>query len=115
MANIQKRAGKDGTTYGVQVRMRGFPPQTRTFDRLTDAKAWAQETESSIQVGTHGRVQIGIRDRLRWNPHRRGGIGHSADLLEQFRIDHAGRQDKHAAPKVDLPGYSRGDARKSAS
>lgn len=49
MANIQKRAGKDGTTYRVQIRMRGFPPQTRTFDRLTDAKAWAQETESSIR------------------------------------------------------------------
>ena len=51
MANIQKRAGKDGTTYRVQIRMRGFPPQTRTFDRLTDAKAWAQETESSIRRG----------------------------------------------------------------
>lgn len=51
MANIQKRAGKDGTTYRVQIRMLGFPPQTRTFDRLTDAKAWAQETESSIRRG----------------------------------------------------------------
>lgn len=51
MANIQKRAGKDGATYRVQIRMRVFPPQTRTFDRLTDAKTWAQETESSIRQG----------------------------------------------------------------
>jgi len=51
MANIQKRAGKSGPAYRVQVRMKGFPTQTRSFDRLTDAKAWAQETETAIRKG----------------------------------------------------------------
>ena len=51
MANIQKRAGKSGPTYRVQVRMKGFPTQTRSFDRLTDTKAWAQETETAIRKG----------------------------------------------------------------
>lgn len=49
--NIQKRAGKSGPTYRVQVRMKGFPTQTRSFDRLTDTKAWAQETETAIRKG----------------------------------------------------------------
>jgi hypothetical protein len=46
MATIQKRTHKTGTTYRVMVRMKGFPPQQRTFKRLTDAKQWAQDTES---------------------------------------------------------------------
>lgn len=51
MATIQKRTHKTGTTYRVMVRMKGFPPQQRTFKRLTDAKQWAQDTESSIRKG----------------------------------------------------------------
>lgn len=51
MATIQKRAHKTGTTYRVMVRMKGFPPQQRTFKRLTDAKQWAQDTESAIRKG----------------------------------------------------------------
>jgi integrase len=51
MATIQKRTHKTGTTYRVMVRMRGFPPQQRTFKRLTDAKQWAQDTESAIRKG----------------------------------------------------------------
>lgn len=51
MATIQKREHKTGTTYRVMVRMKGFPPQQRTFKRLTDAKQWAQDTESAIRRG----------------------------------------------------------------
>lgn len=51
MATIQKRTHKTGTTYRVMVRMKGFPPQQRTFKRLTDAKQWAQDTESAIRKG----------------------------------------------------------------
>ena len=54
MATIEKRLGKDGTTnYRVRVRLRGFPPQTATFERLTDAKKWVQQTESAIREGRH--------------------------------------------------------------
>lgn len=54
MANIQQRKGRDGTpTYRVQVRIAGFPAQHATFERRTDAKAWAAQTEAAIREGRH--------------------------------------------------------------
>lgn len=51
MANIQKRERKNGPIFRVQVRIKGFPVQTKSFKRLTDAKMWAQQTEASIRKG----------------------------------------------------------------
>lgn len=53
MANIQKIEGKKGAKYRVLVRLKGCPPQSATFARLTDAKKWAQDTESAIRDGRH--------------------------------------------------------------
>jgi integrase len=54
MANIQERPGKDGKmNYRVLVRLKGHPRQTATFDRKTDAKIWAQQTEAAIREGRH--------------------------------------------------------------
>jgi len=54
MANIQKRIGKTGkTTYRVQVRVKGKTPRTKSFNRLTDAKAWARDVESDLGRGRH--------------------------------------------------------------
>lgn len=54
MASIRKRIKKDGTpSYRVDVRLKGFPPQTASFKRLTDAKKWAQDTESAIREGRY--------------------------------------------------------------
>lgn len=54
MATIQARKTDDGkTTYRVQVRLKGFPPQTATFSRITDARRWAQQVESAIREGRH--------------------------------------------------------------
>lgn len=50
MASIRKRTNKDGSTsYRVDIRLKGFPPQRATFARLTDAKKWVQQTESAIR------------------------------------------------------------------
>lgn len=50
MANIRKHLTKDGQTkFYVQIRLKGYPPQTACFDRLTDAKKWIQETESDLR------------------------------------------------------------------
>ena len=50
MAYIQQRIGKDGKlSYRVQVRKKGYPVQTATFTRKTDAKNWAQSTEAAIE------------------------------------------------------------------
>ena len=54
MANIQERSGKGGgKTFRVQVRIAGFPPQSATFGRKTDAKAWAVKTEAALRDGRH--------------------------------------------------------------
>ncbi len=50
MATIRKRIRKDGlTSYRVEIRLKGIPPQRATFRRLTDAKKWASSTESAIR------------------------------------------------------------------
>lgn len=54
MAVIQERKTADGKTkYRVLIRLRGYPPQSATFDRKTDARKWAQDTESAIRDGRH--------------------------------------------------------------
>ena len=54
MANIQERKSKDGKlSYRVQVRLKGFPPQTATFERKTDAKRWVSETEAAMREGRY--------------------------------------------------------------
>jgi integrase len=54
MAVIQTRESSDGKKkYRALVRLKGYPPQSATFDRKTDAKKWAQDTESAIRDGRH--------------------------------------------------------------
>jgi integrase len=54
MATIEKRESQDGkASYRVKVRLKGFPVQTATFSRMTDAKKWVQDTESAIREGRH--------------------------------------------------------------
>jgi integrase len=53
MASIQRRTwtdkdGKQRTSYRAQIRRKGFPPVTATFDRKTDADRWAKETETDM-------------------------------------------------------------------
>lgn len=54
MANIEKRINSDGkTSYRVKVRLKGYPVQNATFERLTDAKKWEQDTESAMRAGRY--------------------------------------------------------------
>jgi integrase len=54
MATIQKRSRPNGKfSYRAQVRVRGFAPESATFDRLADARSWASKTESNIRSGRH--------------------------------------------------------------
>ncbi len=83
MATVQKRTwidkeGGQRTSYRVQVRKRGFPPVTATFDRKTDADKWARETEADMA-------------RRRYFPQHEAGRHTLADLvdrqLESVKID----------------------------
>ena len=54
MATIAKNVGKKKTTYSVSIRLRGHRPVFATFDRRTDAKAFARKTEADITAGRYG-------------------------------------------------------------
>ena len=51
MATIRKREGKKGTSYQVQVRLKGGEMETASFKSLTKAKLWAQSIEASMREG----------------------------------------------------------------
>ena len=54
MANIEKRITQDGkTSFRVKIRLKGFSMQTATFQRLTDARKWAQKIEASLREGRY--------------------------------------------------------------
>ncbi|WP_045225428.1 tyrosine-type recombinase/integrase [Methyloterricola oryzae] len=65
MATIEKRETQDGkTSYRVKVRLKGYPVQSETFTRLTDAKKWAQQTEAAIREGRHFKTAEAKRHTL---------------------------------------------------
>lgn len=65
MANIEKRITKSGKiSFRVKVRLKGFPIQTASFHRLTDARKWAQQIESSLREGRHFKIAEAKRHTL---------------------------------------------------
>src|SRR3990167_407968 len=65
MASIEKRKTKDGTAiFRVKVRLKGFPEQNASFECLTDARRWAQQTESAIREGRHFKTSEAKRHTL---------------------------------------------------
>ena len=54
MAVFEKRTTSKGMiTYRVKIRVRGRPPLSKTFDRLTDARRWASKVETEITQGKY--------------------------------------------------------------
>lgn len=54
MASIRERIDASGNkSYHVQVRLKGFPPQTQTFENKTIAKQWAQRVETELREGRY--------------------------------------------------------------
>ncbi len=62
MANIEERHGKRGVRYRALVRMKGHPPQSRTFGTKTRAQSWARRIEAAID---EGRASPGSQGRRR--------------------------------------------------
>ncbi len=75
MATIEKRARDGKTVYRVKVRLRGHLPADATFDRITDAKRWAAETETAIRAG-------------RWFQHVEAKRNTLADLIDRYNRDY---------------------------
>ena len=74
MATFQKRTDGKAVTYRVQIRMKGYPPESATFDRLTDAREWASITERAI------------KERKYFGASRRHTL---AELLDKYEADRA--------------------------
>lgn len=77
MAYVQKRINGDGTTsYRVLIRLKGYPSESATFSRLTDARDWAKKTEADMKAGRHfgegKRHTLGelIKDYSAWKANR---------------------------------------------
>ena len=95
MASVQRRAwtdkeGGQRTSYRVQIRRRGFPPVTATFERKTDADRWARETEADMS-------------RRRYFPQHEAERHTLADLIErQLESVKQDRPHDHPRQKVML-------------
>lgn len=58
MATIEKRKNRNGqTTYRAKIRLRGYPSQSATFLRLSDAKKWIQSVESAMREGRYFKIR----------------------------------------------------------
>jgi len=65
VATIYKMAQKDGSPYyRVRIRLKGHRPINGSFERLTDAKKWIQDTESAIREGRYFRTAEAQRRTL---------------------------------------------------
>ena len=53
MASITKRKRKKGFVYKAEIRLQGHPCLSQTFDQLSDAQRWTEDTESILRSGGH--------------------------------------------------------------
>ncbi len=88
MASIRKRIAKDGSTsFLVRIGRKGHRPVTKTFSRLTDARIWAQSTESAMRERHYNRS---------WEAERRA----LADLIDRYREEIRDDPKKVAAGRL---------------
>jgi len=65
MANIEQRVSEKGkVSYRAKIRLKGYPTQSATFARKTDAGKWVQQTEAAIREGRHFKTAQSRRHTL---------------------------------------------------
>lgn len=65
MATIRQRTNSKGVSaYHVQIRLKGYPTETASFERLTDARRWAQATEAAMREGRHFKAAVSKQKTL---------------------------------------------------
>ncbi len=50
MATVRTVKRKKGTVYRAEVRIKGYPRLSQTFDRQSEAMRWAEETEAALRT-----------------------------------------------------------------
>jgi len=51
VATVRARKRKRGTVYCAEVRVKGLPSLSQTFDRKSEAQRWAEDTEAALRNG----------------------------------------------------------------
>jgi integrase len=75
MARIRERLDKDGKKrFTAEIRLKGYPVQSATFKRKTDAEKYIQNTESAIREGRHFKTSEAKKHTL-------------ADLIDRYIKD----------------------------
>jgi integrase len=88
MATIRKRLRTDGSiSYQVQVRKKGCPPETASFDRLADARRWAASVETAIDDG-------------RFFPRKEAARHTLANAIDRYKRDILYRKASSTVPTV---------------
>jgi hypothetical protein len=90
MASIRERVDASGNkSYHVQIRIKGFPPQTQSFQSKTLAKQWAANVESELRLGRYMPTVEAQRHTVK-------------DLLEEYR-DKVLKPKKPKEVRTQLP------------
>ncbi len=55
----EKKLKNGGIRYHAEVRLRGHPNLTASFDRKTDTKSWIHKTEADIRCGRQQLYSVG--------------------------------------------------------
>ena len=87
MATIEKRTTTTGKmVYRVKIRLRGHPQETATFENVTKARLWVQQTESAIRDGRYFKTSKARKHTL-------------AELIDRYKRDilpNKSRSSEHA-------------------
>ena len=58
MASIKKRQRKKGFVYLAEIRLKGFPPISKTFRRRTEANYWVVQMEADLLAGRISKASL---------------------------------------------------------
>lgn len=88
MASIEKRVSENGViSYRVKIRLKGYPEESATFAKKTDANKWVQDTESAMREGRHFKKSEAKRHTL-------------GELIENYLKFELPKKPKNAKNKI---------------
>ena len=80
---ITRKSKKTGRiSYRVKIRMKGQSPETATFERLTDAKNWASDTETAMRAGRYFKTSKSQKHTV-------------GEMIDRYNNDYLKRYQRH--------------------
>jgi len=101
MANIEKRVSQTGIpSYRVLIRLKGYPAQSATFKRVTDAQKWELQTEAAIKEGRYFQVSEAKKHTFNELVSR-----YTAEILPSYNL----KEQQNRSHKLDWWAHVMGD------